>query len=640
MPVLGSMAVRTDPANVHRRKLSVIAKIVPVAVAINGANSLFIAWLFWNDARDEMLSAWCVVSLLYSMSMLLDPMLLRRTERTGKPWLYRAIMSRAPLLGCIWGSVPWIVLPAHRVGEGLLIGIIVNGMIAGGMMRLSIFPRAALSFGCITALLTTAAAFGVNPITGLGVLILETSFLLFMGRHIVAHVGTIVESWSGTDQAVAIATAEQRLFDTLTGLPNRAACRERLNEALASGSPLSVLVIDIDRFRELNAAYGHAVGDYYLQALGRRLASALPFDHTLCRTDGDNFVVLAPGSDTSRLLGLASQLVEAAADQLHAGTLVLSSRIRIGLALARTDPSADLVQEAELALVEAKVHPHDRIAIFQPDMRRRADDRHVLLLQLARAAVAGEFRLVYQPQVEFASGRLVGCEALLRWEHPTRGLLGPGAFIETLAENDLSAEVGWWVLGEACRQLAIWRAAGTSVPKVGVNLFAAQFRSPDLEARVRDALARHDLPPDALELEVTENIALNQPDGPVDVLRRLRRLGVGMAFDDFGTGYASLSSIKRFPLTRLKIDRSFVRDLGSSQFDRAVVSAVLAMAATLQLDVVAEGVETPAQADQLAGLGCGIAQGFLFDPGLPPDLFAVRYGAGRPCSGRVAMATI
>jgi diguanylate cyclase (GGDEF)-like protein len=614
---------------VRDRKLSVIAKIVPASVVINALNGIFIAYLFWGKGYEVALVIWCGANLIYCASMLLDPRLLRWTQETKTPWLYRSILLRAPILGLIWGGLPWIVLPTQTHGDALLVGIIVNGMIAGGMMRLSVFPQAAITFGSVAAMLASGAAFNAGIQTGLAVLVLEISFIVFMGKHIVTHVGTIVESWSGTEIAVAQAAAEQRLSDPLTGLPNRLSCNQKVAALLDMARPVSILLLTLDGFKDVNDAHGQKLGDYYIQSIARRLSSVVGARGTLYRADGASFLVLVPSKEAVEVLGLANLCVEASRESLRVGEIEVSNGVNVGLSFANGQAPDLLIPEAELALSEAKALGRYQIVVFEPGMRRQAQERRALRAELSRAVERGEFRLVYQPQIELRSHELIGCEALLRWQHPVKGLLAPGAFIKALAVDELAEVVGWWVLDEGCRQFAAWRDQGLRVGQIGVNLFESQLRSPQLEARVRDALLRHSLPADALELEITETITLSQHDAMLAPLRSLRDAGVKIAFDDFGTGFASLSMVKRFPLTRLKIDRSFICDLGLDVHDDAIVRAILAMARALSLDVVAEGIESEGQSERLLGLGCLVGQGFLFGPGLPPAEFADRYARGQ-----------
>lgn len=267
------------------------------------------------------------------------------------------------------------------------------------------------------------------------------------------------------------------------------------------------------------------------------------------------------------------------------------------------------------------------LRLYDPGMRAEIESRRVLQNALRRALERGELVLHYQPQVSLRSGAVVGAEALVRWEHPERGLLYPGEFLHAVESSTLALHLGWWTVDEVCRRIAAWRAGGLPPLRVALNLYAAQFRAGTLGQVVAEALARHGVPPSALELEVTETIALENDATDLGPIRALRERGVGIAFDDFGTGYAALSTLKRFPLTKLKIDRSFVRDILTEPHDEAIVGAVLSIGRRLGLDVVAEGIETREQVAALLRLGCEYGQGFLFGRAMAPDAFAAHLDA-------------
>lgn len=288
----------------------------------------------------------------------------------------------------------------------------------------------------------------------------------------------------------------------------------------------------------------------------------------------------------------------------------------------------ELVGNADLALFQAKHEGRGRICVFAPTLKEEAMARRSYGMELHRAVDQGEFRLFYQPQVRLHDGALTGAEALLRWQHPQRGLLSPAAFLPAMEDGPLAATVGAWVLDEACAQAAYWRRHGAPDFRIGINLFGAQFRDGDLMAAVLDALHRHGLPPQAIELEITENIVLGHDERVLDVLQRLRELGVGIAFDDFGTGYASLSLLTSYPLSRIKIDRSFVRGMIDSRREAAVIRAILDMAYSLEIDTIAEGIETVSQRDLLQRARCDEGQGYLFARPLPPDQFEESYRLG------------
>jgi diguanylate cyclase (GGDEF)-like protein/PAS domain S-box-containing protein len=404
-------------------------------------------------------------------------------------------------------------------------------------------------------------------------------------------------------------------YDYLTRLMNRYHFCELLDEAIVGGKEVSVLLIDINGFRAINDNFGHDRGDMLLQSFAIRLKACLETTMHLARMGGDDFAVLLIG-DSSAAYALALDIQAAAAEPFDLNEQLATIGVSVGVSSAA---------EADLALFAAKGDRRQPCRVFEPYMRERFVSRRELANQLQSAAASNEFVLYYQPQTDLVSGALIGCEALLRWQHPARGLLFPCSFIEELDGNDCSEDVGWWTLDEACRQVAEWDREGLHIPCIGVNLFAKQFRSSGFNERIMATLARHQLTPDRLELELTETLALAQGDASLELLHSVRAQGIRLAFDDFGTGFASLSTLKRIPLTRLKIDKSFVNDLDGINHNTAVVRAVIGIARDLGLSVVAEGIEMPQQVEQLRALGCHEGQGFLFGRGLSPDEFSAKF---------------
>ena len=403
--------------------------------------------------------------------------------------------------------------------------------------------------------------------------------------------------------------------DALTGLANRLQFERVLAEAFASGTPVAALLLDLDNFKSVNDSLGHAAGDALLQALSIRLNATLEADAVLARIGGDEFAVVLPGTgDPLRVADCAGAILAG----LTAPFCVLGHTIQIGISIgAAIGPNhgcdaEELVASADLALYRAKADGRRRFRFYEPAMRNAIRARRALQDELLRAVKDKEFVLHYQPQVDLTTKRVIGAEALLRWQHPQKGLLLPNAFVPALETHVLAAEVGNWVLNEACRQAAVWRDMGLPRLRMGVNLFAAQIRSGLLLRAVAAALSSYGIAPDTLELEITETIALQNDDAVLAPLREVHSLGVGLAFDDFGTGYASLSTLKRVPLTTLKIDRSFVCDLQPDTQDAAVVEAMVGMGRRLGLCVIAEGIETAQQEAVLVDLGCRAGQGFRY----------------------------
>ena len=418
--------------------------------------------------------------------------------------------------------------------------------------------------------------------------------------------------------------------DELTGLCNRHRFEALLTDLYECRADASVLLLGLDGFKGVNDGFGHAVGDALLQALAIRLPGALPSGATLARFGGDAFAVLLPGvGDPLAIERVGSAMLSALAAPFTIDDQIIRLDACVGFALTpgHGADAEELMASADLALHQAKQEGGGRVRMYTPEMRRAARAHRETLDALRRALRQGELVLHYQPQVCLRSGRLVGAEALIRWQHPQHGLVLPGAFLPAIETSALALSVGAWVLDEACRQMAAWRAAGLSIGRVGVNLFSAQFQTGDLAEQVLGALARHGLAPGDLELEVTERVTLQDDERVLGVLRELHARGVRIAFDDFGTGYASLSTLKRFPLTVLKIDRAFVRDLLTDADDAAITRAIVVMSNELGLETVAEGIETAEHEVALRVLGCRVGQGFRYGRAMPAaDLATLAQG--------------
>jgi diguanylate cyclase (GGDEF)-like protein/PAS domain S-box-containing protein len=418
-------------------------------------------------------------------------------------------------------------------------------------------------------------------------------------------------------------------FDILTGLANRGRFYRHVEEALAQSLPVTVVMIDLDGFKDVNDTLGHAVGDGILCEVARRLESCVGPDDTVARIGGDEFaIMLSRVDDLARAIEFARKVNADIARSIVIDAQEVRVAASCGVALSplHAQEPMELVGNADLALFKAKTSGRGRSFVFVPALRMEATARRRHGMELHRAVDDGEFLLFYQPQVRLADGSLTGAEALLRWLHPERGLQSPAAFLPALEGGPLAATVGSWVLDEACAQAALWRRNGADTFRIGVNLFGAQFRVGDLASEVIETLERHGLPPEALELEITENIALDHDDFALNSLRRLRQYGVGISFDDFGTGYASLSLLKRYPLSRIKIDQSFVRGMLTSKQDASVIRAVLDMARSFDLETIAEGIETDMQHGDLLRQHCDEGQGYLFGKPMPARQFAKTFG--------------
>lgn len=415
-------------------------------------------------------------------------------------------------------------------------------------------------------------------------------------------------------------------LDPLTDLPNRTAWRDCLIKTLAAEKPASLLLLDLDHFKEVNDTLGHNAGDAVLREAGARLKSACPDAIMVARLGGDEFVALLPGNDAQLARELADSLIlsisapyEFAGQQIEIGA-------SIGIAFAPDHSRRDdeLLGSADFALYKAKASGRSRWEIFTPAFREVAVARRAFELELRQAYDHGEFELYYQPQINTLTGALSGAEALIRWNHPLRGLLSPISFIDVLSKKPSAPAIGEWILRTASTQAAQWRALVSDF-RISVNLFEAQLRSRQLVHLVEKALIDTGLPASALELEILENVLLDNDDSILKTLNGLRDLGVGLAFDDYGTGFASLSLLKRYPVTRLKIDRSFIRDVNNDTGNAALVKAVIYLSRSFGLDVIAEGVETEQQVVFLKEQNCHQAQGYFFSEPLSAREFEAKF---------------
>jgi diguanylate cyclase (GGDEF)-like protein/PAS domain S-box-containing protein len=415
------------------------------------------------------------------------------------------------------------------------------------------------------------------------------------------------------------ALAFQAGHDPLTGLANRALFLERVATALRrlehDEGLIGLLFVDLDRFKTVNDTLGHAAGDWFLHQVGQRVNEIARRADTVARLGGDEFVVLCEGlTAESDMRTVADRLSQALSEPLvyRGQTLPVSASIGI-VTCASPDASAErLVADADAAMYQAKHQGGGRSEVFDAGLRERSLARTGLMLELYQALERGEFRLHYQPVLRLADQSCIGVEALIRWQHPKRGLLAPGAFLDVAEQSSFMVELGSWVLDEACRQLAVWeRRAGLQI-SVAVNVSARQFATAGFVDAVADTIARHGVSPANLCLEITETALLEESSTLPETFAGLASLGVRLALDDFGTGYSSLAHLRKFPVHILKVDRSFVSGLGDTEGDLVIVGAVTAMARALGITTVAEGIETLEQLEMLAAMGCDNGQGYLF----------------------------
>lgn len=454
--------------------------------------------------------------------------------------------------------------------------------------------------------------------------------------------GGVVRMYGTLQDITERKAAEERMhylamYDALTALPNRRMFHEQLEHAVKRGRrndhTMAVMFIDLDRFKRINDTLGHATGDLLLKEVAHRLGNCVrggdymahenvvPAGEAVARLAGDEFTVtldaLRSPEDAARV---AQRMLKELSRPfiLNGEEVVVTSSIGIAIYPQDGGSAAMLLKNADAAMYQAKESGKNTYQFFAGAMNSAAVERLKMEAELRHAIERGELLLHYQPQIDVHSGRIIGVEALMRWQHPERGLVPPGLFIPVAEETGLIVAMGEWVLDEACRQKQAWQAAGLTGIVMSINLASPSFRKADLVERVATALKQFDIAPGELCLEATESILMRDADVTMVTLRRLRELGVRLSVDDFGTGYSSLGYLRRFPLAQVKIDRSFVQDVTTCADDAAIIAAIVSLAHTLKLEVVAEGIETAEQAWRLAEQGCRIMQGFYFARPLPP----------------------
>lgn len=427
-------------------------------------------------------------------------------------------------------------------------------------------------------------------------------------------------------EAKAGAPSNNAELDPLTGVASRQAFLNTLESHLSTEAVprCSLLLIGIDDFRAFNDMHGHVEGDEILRRVARRLRDASPRDAILGRIGGDEFAVLLPSiADPTLVRHVSAAILSLQSEPHEYGNRRHHILASLGACVmpAGGDNASDALASASLALGRAKRDGGRTIRFFKPQMRTDVTTRLSLVQALRDAYAQRQFELLYQPQIDLRDGRVVGAEALMRWRHPTQGLLTPASFIDALAASSVAADVGVWLLHTACAQARMWSLGFRDAPRVAINLFAAQLSESRLLTEVRHVLRELALAPERLELEITETIALQQGDEFSGQLQILRRDGVTLTCDDFGTGYASLSFLKSFPVDRIKIDQSFIRNVTQSPVDAAIVRAMVNVGGSLDIGVVAEGVETAEQRDFLTENGCHEVQGYLYGRPMSADKF-------------------
>ena len=450
--------------------------------------------------------------------------------------------------------------------------------------------------------------------------------------------GTVIDITERKQHESAL--EHQASHDSLTGLPNRSLLRDRIDQAIVkarrNNHQVAVVFVDLDHFKLINDSRGHHVGDRLLLEVANRLAGCVREQDSVARQGGDEFViVLTEQDDEHEILALVSRLLEVISQPWADGGQEYGLSCSVGVSCYPRDGSNpdELLRCADTAMYKAKSSGRSTYHFYTPELNQAISERLELENNLRHALERDELRVFYQPRIEVASGRIVGAEALLRWDCPGKGLIPPDSFISIAEETGMIVPIGQWVLQEACRQNSVWRQAGLPPLSISVNISPIQFRHTGLANSVSSALELSGLPASSLELELTETFVMHDAERINLCMQNLKILGVDIAVDDFGTGYSSLSYLKRFPVDRLKVDKSFVRDIGTDPEDAAIVRAIITLGHALGLKVVAEGVETPEQMEYLRQHGCDELQGYFFSrPVTADELGALLAAMASPAS--------
>ncbi|MDD2103619.1 putative bifunctional diguanylate cyclase/phosphodiesterase [Pseudomonas putida] len=517
--------------------------------------------------------------------------------RQHTPYVRLIRGGAAVIMGIAIVGMHYTGMAAAQFPEGSFCGAAVNGLRGNGLDNL--------------VLITTLAVLCIALLTSI------------LDARLEARTANLAQSLTEANRELT----QLALHDTLTGLPNRVLLADRIDQGMSrvdtEGGCLALMFIDLDGFKPVNDAFGHHMGDQLLCEVSLRLREDLRGQDTLARIGGDEFVLLVQLSEPDDAMNLAARQVSLIGRSFRVADHDLQISASVGIALypGNGQTAHELLMNADAAMYHAKGTGKNGYSFFDASMNSNARKQLQLLQDLRNAVEQKEFSLHYQPKFDANNGRPVGAEALLRWEHPTQGMLLPDKFIELAEKTGLIIPIGEWVLNEACRQMREWYVLGYTDWRIAVNLSALQFCHVGLVQSVAKALATHRLPANSLTLEITETTAMSDADASMTVLQELSDMGVDLSIDDFGTGYSSLMYLKRLPANELKIDRGFVRDLERDSDDAAIVSAIVALGQALGLRIVAEGVETGSQQDFLTQLGCDSLQGYLLGHPLPAERF-------------------
>jgi diguanylate cyclase (GGDEF)-like protein len=612
----------TDEAVAGHIRAEQMSLVLGYSVGImlaNACNAAVLAIALWHSPDWKLALAWAIVVAAAAIAFGLQSHFARRI--TKPQFVSRRAVQRlvrnAFLLGAAWGIVPVAFFANAATGGKLVITCLCSGMLAAGALVFSTIPIAAIAF-------TAPLFLGIAICLGRGddVAYLLIAILVVVYGTVLLR-GVFINSFAFAQRVMRQIEGERTVRqDPLTGLPNRFAFNETLEAAVRrlslSGEEFAVLLLDLDRFKEVNDKFGHPAGDEFLVQVASRLQRCTRAAEHVARIGGDEFaLVMANLARPEEALDIAERFVAAFDEPFLIGGREILGATSIGIVLAPRDGNTalDVMKNADAALYRAKKAGPGTVCFFEDADEKASRDRKALQADLEGAIARDELFLVFQPFLDLDESRITGFEALLRWQHPSRGLVPPSEFIPLAEETGLIHEIGEWVIRQACATLAGW----PEDVRVAVNFSAAQFHNTAILQTIVQALSDAKLSPRRLEIEITESMLLSKYGSAVSILNALLELGVTVALDDFGTGFSSLTYLRKLPFSRIKIDQSFIRDMLVQPDCAAIVKSVISLARDLDIGVVAEGVETADQLDYLRQIGCDEVQGYLISRPVAAD---------------------
>lgn len=623
----------TTLTDVKSEQIRILYAAIPSSLLAILLSSFILATVQWSVIEHNNIIIWFISTNLLSLYRLNSYLKFRRqmaASQVSDSWYQTAIVTSA-LSGVSWGIAGFFLFPEYSLEHQVFLAFVLAGMSAGAITTLSAILLAARVFVIVTGLPIILKFSMMDSSLSLPMTIMS---LLFMAMILVSarrlH-QTIIESLNMRYQReLAEQTIRyQALYDDLTELPNRRQLLITLHQEMAKAERHqrygAILFIDLDRFKSINDSLGHAIGDELLVQVARKISSRLRKEDTAARLGGDEFVVLLPevGEDQESAGAHATDIADELRKLFQTSFIVQHQEIHIsisvGIALFPMAVAAeDLLKYADVAMYQAKNAGRDQVRLFSAEMQEAVNQHRIVEKGLRQALEKSEFELYFQAQFN-AQRQVIGAEALLRWNHPQKGVIAPGVFIDTAEQTGLIVPIGHWVLRSACEYLA--RISDSTGLMLSVNVSPRQFNDSDFVKRLKQTILDTGADPHKLKLEITEGMAISNIGRTIDTMQQLKTLGISFSVDDFGTGYSSLSYLNRLPLDELKIDRSFVKNISTSPDNAVIVDTILVMAQHLQLAVVAEGVETEAELIYLMQRECDFFQGYYFSRPEPFEYF-------------------